>query len=155
METNDLLIEKKIRENLGNGRRIYNIILGIFFLFIGGSYILEKGFLIQDSTMILKEFILLMSFVIIYIGIIGKEPYKTKYRLIIDNEYLKFKKTFESENRIKLSSITHLKFFAPRIVVTYTDFIKSYDFPWLTTDEFESVKVRMIDYCLKNKIETE
>ena len=97
METKDFFIEKRIREKLGNGRRIYNIIAGIFFMFIGGNAILEKGLSISDSSLILNVLIILFSILMFAFGLLGKEPIRTRYRLEIDHEYLRAKKTFEIE----------------------------------------------------------
>jgi hypothetical protein len=155
METVDFTIDKKKREPLGNGRRIYNVILGMLFLVIGGNYFLENGFSIQDSKSVLNEFIILAGFLSITFGLWGREPYRTRYRLKMDNDTLRIKKSFERELIINLNSMTHLKAIPLGLVITYNDYIKTYDFFWLDTEEYETFKARITDYCLKNKIEIE
>ena len=155
METIDFSIDKKIRETTGNGRRIYNVVLGVFFLLMGGRYLFENGFSIQDSQSILNNFIFLAGIFSITYGLWGREPVRKRYRLKMDNNSLRIKQSFEWEVTIKLDSITHLKSIPLGLIITYKDYIKTYDFSWLTTKEYEIFKARMTDYCLKNKIEVE
>jgi SNF family Na+-dependent transporter len=148
------LIVKRIRERIGTGRRIYNSILGIILLIIGLMYILNHGFSIQDATTILKETYVLIAILLIVVSIIGLEPFITRYRLKMDNETIRIKKTFERELKIDLKKITYLKIFPSRLEITYNDFVKTYDFSWLTPEEVKDFQVRLSEYCLKNKIET-
>jgi hypothetical protein len=155
MEQNDFLIDKRIRERFGKGRKIYNFILGALLLIIGLIYILKHGFSIQDAKAILKEAYILMGILLILVSLDGREPFRTRYRLKMDNDTIRIKKTFESELRINLKKITYLKFLPSRLEITYNDFVKSYNFYWLTTEEFKDFQAKLSDYCLKNKIETE
>ena len=155
METIDFSIDKKIRETPGNGRRIYNVVLGIFFLLMGGSYLFENGFSIQDSQSILNNFIILVGLLSITYGLWGREPFRKRFRLKMDNTTLRIKQSFEWEVKINLNSITHLRSVPLGFIITFNDYIQTYVFSWLTTEEYEILKARMTDYCLKNKIEVE
>lgn len=140
-------VERKIREKLGNGRRSYNIFAGILLMLMGGTNLLEKGFSNYNSSTIINMAIILLSLLMLVFGIIGKEPIKTKYRLKIDNDYLTTKKTFETETKIKLSSITGVKFISQKLEATYNDYIKTYDFSWLSENEYDSLKTWLKEYC--------
>ncbi len=152
MKQNDFLVDKRIREKIGTGRRIYNLIIGILLLTLGLTHIIKHGFSIQDGRAILNEVYILMGVLVILIGIVGREPFRTRYRLIKDDEIIRIKKSFESEAKINLCKIKHLKFLPLRVEVTYNDFVKSYDLDWLTTEEYENFRSKLTDYCLKNKI---
>ncbi len=147
-------IEKRVRESLGTGRRIYNIAVGIIFALMCGNNLWEKGFSVTSFNTIYYVVLLLVCIFILIFGIIGKEPIKTRYRLMIDNEHLISKKTFEFANKIKLKSITHLKFFFPRLDVTYRDFVKTYEFSWLSEEEYEKLKTCLTEYCQSKGIAT-
>ncbi len=96
-----------------------------------------------------------MGILLILVSLDGREPFRTRYRLKMDNDTIRIKKTVESELRINLKKITYLKFLPSRLEITYNDFVKSYNFYWLTTEEFKDFQAKLSDYCLKNKIETE
>jgi hypothetical protein len=155
MEQNDFLVDKRVRERIGTGRKIYNLIFGLLVLTIGLSYFLKHGFSIQNFSAILHEAYILLGIIVIAVGISGREPFRTRYRLRINNDTIRIKKTFEGELRINLKKIKRLKAFAPRIEITYNDFVKTYDFSWLTAAEFADFHARLADYCLKNSIEIE
>jgi hypothetical protein len=155
MEQNDFTIDKRVRERIGTGRKIYNLIFGLLVLAIGLSYILEHGFTIQDFSAILHEVYILLGIIVIIVGLTGREPFRTRYRLKMDNDTIRIKKTFEGELKINLKKIKRLKAFTPRLEITYNDFVKTYDFSWLTAAEFADFHAKLADYCLKNSIEIE
>ncbi len=155
MEQRDFLVDKRIRERIGTGRRIYNMIFGLFAITIGLSYILKHGFSIQDSKAILHEAYVLTGILVIIVGIAGKEPFRTRYKLKLENETIRIKKSFERELKINMKKITRLKTFPQRFEITHNDFVKTYDFSWLTAEEFDDFYAKISDYCLKNRIETE
>lgn len=154
MEQYDFAVDKRVWERIGTGRKIYNVIFGVFAVTIGLMYILKHGFSIQDVKAIFNEVYILMGLLVIIAGIAGREPFRTRYRLKMDNNTIRFKKSFERELIINLKEITYLKSFTPRLEITRNDFVKTYDFSWMTAEEFEGFHAKMSDYCLKNKIET-
>ena len=155
MEQNDFLVDKRLRERIGKGKKIYNWIFGLFAVTIGLMNISEHGFSMQNTKVILNLIYIFLGISVIILSIIGRELFWTRYRLKMDNDAIKIKKSFESELIINLKKITHLKSFPPRLKITNNDFEKTYDFSWMTTEEFEDFHAKILDYCLKNKIETE
>lgn len=151
----NFVIEKKTREILSKGTRIYRIVYGGILLIIGFLMIISTDFSILSAKSVLYETMILVGIISIIYGSFGIELFKVRYRLIMDDQYIKMKKSFEQEIRIDLNSITHLKTLALGLEITYNDYIKTYDFSWLTPDEFEKFKEKISDYCLKKKIEIE
>jgi|GEM_PF-2126193 hypothetical protein len=155
MEQNDFLVDKRIRERIGNGRKTYNWILGIFAVTIGLVNISEHGFSMQNTKAIFNVAYALLGILIIIFSIIGRKLFWTRYRLKIDNDAIRIKKSFETELIIYLKKVQHLKTLPLKLEITYNDFVKTYDFSWLTTEEFKDFHAKLSDYCQKNKIETE
>ncbi|MHC1703260.1 MAG: hypothetical protein AB9846_05070 [Tenuifilaceae bacterium] len=155
MENIDFGIDKKIRETLSKGTRIYRIIYGSIIFIIGFILIYKTGFSILQPSSFLAEALILTGIISIVYGIIGIELFKQRYRLKMDSESLRFKKSFDSEITIKLNKITHLKVLPMQLEISYDDYIKTYDFSWLTHEEFEKIKASLSNYCMKNKIDVE
>lgn len=152
MQQNDFIVDKRIRERLGTGRKIYNLVFGAFVFTIGLTYILKHKFSIQDGKAILNEIYVLMGLLLIIVGIVGREPFRTRYRLRIDDDTIRIKKSFERELRIDLKKITQIKSLPPRLEITYNDFVKTYDFFWMTDDEFKAFHAKISSLHLNNFI---
>jgi len=153
MENNNFSIDKKTRGLIGKGRRIYSIAFGVFIIIVGFIPIVRSGLSFLDVDSILHETFILMGVLQIIFGLIGKELYTIKYRLKMDSESIRIKKTFERETIINLDSIMHVKTFQMRLEIFFVDYVKTYDFSWLTIEEFENLRERISDYCLKKNIE--
>jgi hypothetical protein len=117
--------------------------------------IVRTGFSILSASSIFSEILILIGLISIIYGSIGRELFKARYRLIMDNESIKMKKSYEKEIIINLNTITHLKTLAPSLEITYNDYIKTIDFSWLTPEEFERFKLQLGDYCLKRNLKLE
>lgn len=152
MGINNLLIDRKVRKSLGIGRRIYSIAIGIIVLIIGMVNIVRDGFFIQSTYSILHALYILLGVLSIIRGSIGKEFYKHRYCLRMDYESLRIKITFEDEIIVNLNSITNVKTFPMRFEIAYEDYVKTYDFSWLSLDEFEKLSANINDYSVMNKI---
>lgn len=155
MGNNDFSIDRKTRGLLSKGRRIYSVALGAYVLIVGSIPLVRNGFSFQEGDFILHETFILMGVLQILFGLIGKELYTIRYRLKIDSQSMKIKKTFESKVLINLNSITHLKTLPMRLEFCFGDYVKTYDFSWLTLEEFEKLKVGISDYCMRKNIEIE
>ncbi len=150
---NDFSIDKKTRGFLSKGRRIYSIAFGTFILIIGLIPFVRNGFSFQNDDSYFHVTIILMGLLQIIFGFIGRELNTIRYRLKMDSESLRIKKTFEHETIINLDSIKQVKTFQMRLEIFFDDYVKTYDFSWLTIEEFENLRARISDYCLKKKIE--
>ena len=113
------------------------------------------GFSMQNTKAIFNVAYALLGILIIIFSIIGRKLFWTRYRLKIDNDAIRIKKSFETELIIYLKKVQHLKTLPLKLEITYNDFVKTYDFSWLTTEEFKDFHAKLSDYCQKNKIETE
>jgi len=155
MEISIFSVDKRIREHLGKGRRIYNISFGVFIIAVGLIPIIKNGFSILSYKSILNECFVLMGLLSITFGIIGKELYRIRHRLSMDNESLRIKKSFEWEVKISLNSISQVKFHSPRIEMELCDYIKTIDLSWLSNEEFEGLKTKLEEFCRMKKIDFE
>ena len=155
MESNNFLIDKKTREELSKGVRTYRISVGIIVLVIGLVIVVRKGFSLQSDLPLFAQLLILMGIINIVQGNIGKEPFRKRYILNMDSVSIRIKKSYEKEIVISLGSISHLKILPLKLELTMKDYVKTYDFSFLTKEEFENFKTRIIDYCEKNKIDVE
>ena len=155
MENNIFSIDRKSRELSGSGIRIYRIIFGLIILIIGLSRIITSGLSVLSSNNIYSTLFILSGIIIIVIGLSGKEPFKVRYRLMMNTDLLKVRKGFSDEVVIDLNSITYLKILPFKLEISFGDYMKTYDFSWMTTNEFEDFRIRITDYCLKKNIEIE
>lgn len=153
MENTDFLIDRKTRKSISISMRTYSVAVGIFAMILGVIPIARNGFSISSAHSILHEVYILLGLLSIIRGANGLEFYKHRYRLKMDSESLKIKITFKDEIVINLSSITHLKTYPMRLDISFDDYIKTYDFSWMTLDEFEQLRIRISDYCVKKKID--
>ena len=152
MENNNFSIDRWTRKSISIGMRIYSVAIGVFVLILGVNPIVRDGFSIQSAYSILHEIYILLGLLSIVRGLIGLELYKHRYRLRMDSESLKIKITFESEILLNLNSITQVKTLPMRLEISFDDYVKTYDFSWLTLEEFEELKFRISDYCGKKEI---
>ena len=141
MENNHFLIDRKIRELISTDRRIYSIIFGIFVLIVGLIPIVKNGLSIQNEYLILHEIYTLVGILQIIFGVIGKELFTIRHRLELNSESIKIKKTFQRKVLINLDSITHLKMLPFSLEFCFGDYVKTYEFLWLTQEEFERLKI--------------
>jgi len=155
MESYIFSIDKKTREQLSKGETIYRILVGIIVLVIGVLIVVRKGFSFQSDPSVLAEMLILMGIINIIQGKVGKELFKTRYQLKMDTVSVRIKKSFKTALVISLSSISYVKILPLKLEVTMKDYVKTFDFSFLTQAEFDNFKTRIIDYCLKNKIEVE
>ena len=155
MENNNFSIDRKISEQLSKGTRIYRIIYGVTLMIIGLIMFSRTGFSILLATSFLAEALILTGIISIIYGVKGKELFRQRYRLKMDSVSLRIKKSFESELIINLNLITHLKGLPLGLEICFDDYVKTYDFSWMTTQEFKDFHRKISDYCIKNKIETE
>ena len=155
MENKDFSIDRKTRKSLSIGMRIYSVAIGIIVLILGLIPIVRNGFSIDYANSILHEIYILLGIFSIIRGSIGLEFYKHRYRLEMDSESLRIKIRFENKILINLNSMTRLKTLPKALEISFDDYIKTYDFSWLTIEEFENLQFRFSDYCVKKRIEFE
>jgi hypothetical protein len=155
MESNKFSINKKTREQLSKGAIAYHFWFGIIVLIIGVLIVVRKGFPVQSDLPLFAELLIVMGIINIVQGKAGKEPFRKRYFLSMDSVSVRIKKSYERELVISLDSISYLKILPLKLELTMKDFVKTYDFSFLTQAEFDNLKTRIIDYCVENKIEIE
>lgn len=152
MENNSLIINKVINQSLSKGARIFRVVYGVFLLVLGLLLIAKKGFSFKEEMSIIGVGIIIIGIGSILYGYIGKVIVKDRIRVILNNETIKIKKSFEPQSIIKLKSAKLIKFYKLDLEVSYNDYAKSYDFSFLNDKEFEKVKECIANYCSINNI---
>lgn len=148
-------IDRRTRESLSKGVRIYRISYGAIILILGIVIIVRKGLSLTESQAILGEgFILIGVFSIIY-GLVGKKLFSQRIQIQMDAESIRVKKNFEKETLILMESISYVKVLPMKLEFSYSDYAKTIDFSYLTQEEFDQVKTIITEYCVKNSIEIE
>lgn len=152
MENNNLIINKVINQSLSKGTRIFRVVYGVFLLVLGLLLIAKKGFSFKEEMSIIGVGIIIIGIGSILYGYIGKVIVKDRIRVILNDETIKIKKSFEPQSIIKLKSAKLIKFNKLDLEVSYNDYAKSYDFSFLNDKEFEKVKECIANYCSINNI---
>ena len=152
MENNSLIINKVINQSLSKGARIFRVVYGVFLLVLGLLLIAKKGFSFKEEMSIIGVGIIIIGVGSILYGYIGKVIVKDRIRVILNDETIKIKKSFEPQSIIKLKSAKLIKFNKLDLEVSYNDYAKSYDFSFLNDKEFEKVKECIANYCSINNI---
>ena len=155
MDSNELLIEKKVRAQLSRGVKWYRITIGFVFLLLGVILVIRKIYSVQSEISMFGEILILMGLINLVFGWMGSEIFKQKYRLRMDQETVRIKKSFEGETLIRLNKISYIKTLPLKLEITLNDYIRSFDFSELTQDEFDTFMARITAYCNKNGIEME
>ena len=155
MEDLQLTIEKRTREKLGNGTRIYRIVYGITILILGIIITAKTGFSFELNLAFLGEAMILIGILSMTYGLIGRKLLRQNIKIQLDTGMIRIKKKFEKEILINLDRVTYLKTSPFKLELSFEDFAKTYDFSYLTDEEFEMIKVKTIEYCEKRKIEIE
>jgi len=146
METVHYSVNSKKRYNLRMGTRIFNSIYGLILITIG-IFLIPK-----ESSLILYIAVIILGFISLLYGTIGKELLLTHDYLVFDSTSIKIKRSFEFASKIKLSAVTYIKFTPAGFEITYKDFVKDYDLSGLKPEEFQMLKSKLQDYCRLNKI---
>jgi len=146
METFNYAVDSKKRNSLSLSSRIHNCLTGLLLLYVGIRHIPDR-----QSSIFTLLLILYGIYSLIY-GLIGKELLRIHYKLKMDSGLIKFKRSFEKAVTIKLISITYIKQIPSGFEITFGDYVKTYDFSWLATDEFEMLKSNLQRYCSLNNI---
>lgn len=153
MESNIFSIDKKTRTQTSSGTRIYRIISGSIVFILGVAGITKPEFSTQFPSKVFSELFILTGIMSVVYGSVGKELFKDRYRLIMNSDSLRIKRWIYSDLAINLNSITHLKILPLKLEISFKDYMKTYDFSWLSINEFEDFRIRISDYCLKKNIE--
>jgi hypothetical protein len=155
MENLKLTIEKRTRERLGKGTRIYRIVYGITILILGIIITAKKGFSFELDLAFFGEALILIGIFSITYGLIGRNLLRQNIKIQPDAGIIRIKKRFEKEILINLDRVTYLKTSPFKLELSFDDFAKIYDFSYLTDEEFKMIKVKTIEYCREKNIEIE
>jgi hypothetical protein len=149
METFNYSIDSKKRHKLSLSHRILYNVYGLFLITF------QILLISKNSNLVLSVVIIALGVTPILYGIIGKELLVTHDYLIMDQNNIKIKRSFDVACKIKLSSITYIKFIPEEFEITFKDYVKDYDLSWITIEEFQMLKVKLQEYCRLNNIRIE
>jgi hypothetical protein len=154
-EMENIILTKQTRKSLGKGYRFYRIIYGFIILILGIVITIRTGISLTDNQSILGIAMVLLGIASVALGLIGKGVFKQLITIQITEDKMVIKKRFEGGTTIRLNQITFMKILPLKLEFTFSNFTKTYDFSFLTDEEFNRIKTILTDYCISNKIEIE
>jgi hypothetical protein len=146
MENSTLLIDSKKRLPLSKGNRIYQLIYGIILVLIGASQ------LIKTDLPLFNIGLILIGILSLTYAVIGKEIFTSHYYVKIDSYLITSKNSGDRKNVIDIKSITYINCLPNGFDVTLTNYVKTINLTWMTSDEFQMIKARLEGLCKQNKI---
>lgn len=139
MENRKLRIDKRVREPLTRGTRIYRVVYGLGILILGVILMARVGVSFANNLSVMgMGLILLGSFSALY-GYIGKKILSQRIRIDMDDITMRIRKTFAREVLVDLKAITYLNVLPLTLELSFGDYTKTYDFSLLNQTEFDSV----------------
>ena len=132
MEYKELLIAKNERKSQSRSSRITNSVFGLILTII---------------VLIVYQFrdIVLLAigiFSVIY-GIVGLEFFKTIYSIKVTRDTLEIVKSYRQDIIIDLNKIDYILLRNNVLQVHYSDYVKTYNLPWLTGDDYHELKDKL------------
>lgn len=132
MENNELKLNSSIRQSLSMHTRIFNSVLGIVLIIY--------AIINYQSHWLPLVFVGVFS--IIY-GVVGFELFKTSYSIFVTNNTLSIQKSFQQDIVIDLSKTNYISMNYNELQVHYADYVKTYNIPWLTGDDYQVLIERL------------
>ncbi len=151
----EFFFEKKTREAITKSNKAYRFIYGLILLVAGIIVISKQEHLLSSKYSFIGWGMILMGFSFVLYGLIGKKIFASIFLITINEDYIKIKTSLWTSTTIAFNSITHIRFLPLSLELSFTDYSKAYNFSLLTRDEFESIKEKLTEYCVKKNIETE
>lgn len=155
MGNTEFIIEKKTRESISKSNKVYRFLYGLILFIAGIILILKQEQLFSDKYSFISWGMILIGLSFVLYGLIGKNIFASKIFIQINEDSIKIKKPFRSTTTIELSTITYLKFLPLSLELSFTDYAKTFNLSLLTQEEFDKVKEKLTEYCVKKNIQTE
>jgi len=138
MEYKELQIAKNERKVQSRSSRITNSVFGIILTII---------------VLIVYQFrdIVLLSigiFSIVY-GLVGLEFFKTIYSIKVTNDTLEIVKSYHRDIVIDLNKVNYILLKNKELQVHYSDYVKTYNLPWLTGDDYHELKDKLYEISIE------
>lgn len=138
MEYKELLIAKNERKVQSRSSRITNSVFGIILTII---------------VLIVYQFrdIVLLSiglFSIAY-GLVGLEFFKTIYSIKVTHDMLEIVKSYRRDIIIDLNKVDYILLKNNELQVHYSDYVKTYNLPWLTGDDYQELKDKLYEISIE------
>jgi len=141
MDNNGFLLASGKRKSLSIFTRIFNSILGIILiLFVIINY--------QSQWLPL----LILGIVSTIYGVVGLEMFKTNYCISIANNTLEIVKSFQQDIVIDLNKVVYIAMKYNELQVHYADYVKTYNIPWLTGEEYQILMGKLEEINKKTTI---
>ena len=142
-------IEKSSRKQLSRGTKIYRIMYGLIVVGASLYMIARMGF----TVLPLGAMVIGLAYLIY--GIIGKGIVPYRSILMMDQNSLLVKKTYEMEQKIDFKEVSFIKVLPMGLEVSYKTYVKNFDFSWLSPEEFNVFIQRLKDICREKSLECE
>lgn len=155
MDDFKLTIEKRTRERLGKGVRIYRMVYGLAILVLGVIITIREGFALTLDTAFLGIAMILIGAMWAIYGLVGRKLVRQNIIVQVDAGLISVKRRLAKEVLINLDSVTYLKVAPFKLEFSFGDYAKAYDFSFLSTEEFERVTAKTLAYCRERGVEIE
>lgn len=139
MENRKLRIDKRVREPLTRGTRIYRVVYGLGILILGVILMVRVGVSFSNNLLVMGMGLILIGFFSALYGYIGKKILSQRIRIDIDDSTMRIRKTFGREVLVDLKAITYLNVLHLTLELSFGDYTKTYNFSLLNQTEFDSV----------------
>ncbi|BDX38812.1 hypothetical protein CYCD_21670 [Tenuifilaceae bacterium CYCD] len=139
MENRTLCIDKRVREPLTRGTRIYRVIYGLGILTLGVILMFRVGVSFSNNLSVMGVGLILIGFFSALYGYIGKKIFSQRIRVDMDNSTMRIRKTLEREVLVDLRAITHLNVLPLTLELSFGDYTKTCDFSLLNQTEFDGM----------------
>jgi hypothetical protein len=136
MEKEELIIAKNERKVQSRSSRITNFVFGcILTIFVLIVYQFRELVLLTIGTLSM-----------VY-GIVGLEFFKTKYSIKVTQDSLEIIKSFRQDIVVDLTKVAYIQLRNSELQVHYSDYVKTYNLPWLTGDDYYELKEKLDEIC--------
>ena len=136
MEIKELCIERNERKSQSRSSRITNFVFGLLLTTI---VLLVYKF---REPIVLTVGILSMIY-----GLVGLEFFKTIYSIKVTNHSLEIEKSYHPDIYIDLNRVEYISLRNNELQVHYSDYVKTYNLPWLTGEDYYELKEKVFEIC--------
>jgi len=138
MEYKELLIAKNERKSQSRSSRITNSVFGLIV-----TIIVLIVYQFRDIVLLI-----IGVFSMVY-GIVGLEFFKTIYRIKVTQDTLEIIKSYRQDIVIDLNKVDYIQLKNNELQVHYSDYVKTYNLPWLTGDDYYELKDKLYEISIE------
>jgi hypothetical protein len=136
MEFKELHIERNERKSQSRSSRITNFFIGL----VWASLVLLVDHFKQPIS-------LSIGILIMIYGLVGLEFFKTVYSIKVTHHSLEIIKSYRPDIFLDLKLVEYISLRNNELQVHYSDYVKTYNLPWLTGEDYHELKEKVFEIC--------